>query len=187
MLRSLLRIRGYVRPYAGRMLVMISAALLSELAPVVIPFITKRVIDGPLRGGDRGALLPLAGLALAFGLAEASMILVRRWVMTRSALGIETDLRNDLYAHLQRLPVSFHDRWQSGQLLSRATGDLATVRRFLGFGLVFLVVNATVLVVVEVLLLLTYWPLGLLVAASAVPLFFMSQRFTNRYFAASRR
>jgi len=187
MLRSLLRVRGYVRPYAGRMLVMIAAALLSELAPVVIPFITKRVIDGPLRDGDRGALLPLAGLALAFGLAEAGMILVRRWVMTRSALGIETDLRNDLYAHLQRLPVSFHDRWQSGQLLSRATGDLATVRRFLGFGLVFLVVNATVLVVVETLLLLTYWPLGVLVALSGLPLTFGSLHFERRYAVESRR
>ena len=61
---------------------------------------------------------------------------------------METDLRRDLYGHLQDLPVSFHDRWQSGQLLSRATEDLSTIRRFLGFGLVFLVVNSTVCVVV---------------------------------------
>ena len=186
-MRSLWRIRGYVRPYAGRMLVMIAAALLSELFPVVIPFLTKRVVDGPLRTGDRTALLSLAGLALAFGLAEASMILVRRWVMTRSALGIETDLRNHLYAHLQRLPVSFHDRWQSGQLLSRATGDLATIRRFLGFGLVFFVVNSTVLVVVEVLLLFTYWPLGLLVALSGLPLTVGSLHFERRYAVEARR
>ena len=69
-------------------------------------------------------------------------MLVRRWVMSKAALGVETDLRRDLYGHLQALPVSFHDRWQSGQLLSRATEDLATIRRFLGFGLVFLVVNS---------------------------------------------
>ena len=187
MLRSLVRVRRYARPYAGRMLVMVAAAMLSELLPVVIPFITKRIIDGPLRTGDRAALLPLAGLALALGLAEASMILVRRWVMTRSALGIETDLRNDLYAHLQRLPVSFHDRWQSGQLLSRATGDLATIRRFFGFGLVFLIVNGTMLLVVEVLLLLTYWPLGLLVALSGLPLTLGSLHFERRYAVESRR
>ena len=66
-------------------------------------------------------------------------MLVRRWVMSKAALGVETDLRRDLYAHLQGLPVSFHDRWQSGQLLSRATEDLSTVRRFLGSALVFLV------------------------------------------------
>jgi ATP-binding cassette, subfamily B, bacterial len=187
MLRSLLRVRDYVRPYAGRMLIMVGAAMLSELLPVVIPFITKRIIDGPLHSGDRGALLPLAGLALALGLAEASMILVRRWVMTRSALGIETDLRNALYAHLQRLPVAFHDRWQTGQLLSRVTGDLATIRRFFGFGLVFFVVNATMLVVVEVLLLLTYWPLGLLVALSGLPLTLGSLHFERRYAVEARR
>jgi len=107
--------------------------------------------------------------------------------MTRSALGIETDLRDHLYAHLQRLPVTFHDRWQSGQLLSRATGDLATIRRFLGFGFVFLVVNATVLVVVEVLLLLTYWPLGLLVALSGLPLTIGSLHFERRYAVQARR
>ncbi len=184
---SLWRIRGYVKPYTGRILIMIAAALLSELSPVVIPFIIQRVIDGPLADGDRQALLPLALLVLLFGLAEAVAILVRRWVMTRSALGIETDIRNDLYAHLQRLPVSFHDRWQSGQLLSRATGDLATIRRFLGFGLVFLVVNAATFAVVETVLIATYWPLGVLVLLSALPLTAGSMHFERRYNVESRR
>ena len=168
------------------MLVMIGAALLSELAPVAVPVVIGRLIDGPLARGDRSALLPLVLLVLVLGLAETAMILTRRWVMTRSALGIETDLRNDLYAHLQRLPVSFHDRWQSGQLLSRATSDLGTIRRFLGFGLVFLVVNASVLLVVETMLLLTYWPLGLLVAVSGAPLLLGSLHFERRYAAQAR-
>jgi ATP-binding cassette, subfamily B, bacterial len=184
---SLWRMRDYVRPYTGRILIMIAAALLSELSPVVIPFIIQRVIDGPLADGDRQALLPLALLVLLFGLAEAVAILVRRWVMTRSALGIETDIRNDLYAHLQRLPVSVHDRWQSGQLLSRATGDLATIRRFLGFGLVFLVVNAATFVVVGTVLIATYWPLGVLVLLSALPLTAGSMHFERRYNVESRR
>ena len=93
---------------------------------------------------------------------EAVAVLVRRWVMTRSALGLETDLRRDLYEHLQRLPVAFHDRWQTGQLLSRATGDLSTIRRFVGFGLVFLIVNAVTCVVVGVMLAFSSWPLALL-------------------------
>jgi len=168
------------------MLVMIGAALLSELAPVAVPVVIGRLIDGPLARGDRSALLPLVLLVLVLGLAETAMILTRRWVMTRSALGIETDLRDDLYAHLQRLPVAFHDRWQSGQLLSRATSDLGTIRRFLGFGLVFLVVNASVLIVVETMLLLTYWPLGLLVAVSGAPLLLGSLHFERRYAAQAR-
>ena len=166
---------------------MTGAALASELAPAAIPLIAQRVVDDAIRTGDRGALYPLAGLALLLGILEALAVLVRRWVMSKAALGVETDLRRDLYGHLQALPVSFHDRWQSGQLLSRATEDLATVRRFFGFGLVFLVVNSTVCVVVGVLLFFQYWPLALLVLAFAVPLVLTVRRFELRYSRVSRR
>ena len=83
--------------------------------------------------------------------------------MNRSCLQIERDLRDALYARLQRLPVAFHDRWASGQLLSRATTDVSTIRRFVGFAAVFLAVNLVICVVVLVLLMVTYWPLGLAV------------------------
>lgn len=69
------------------------------------------------------AAMPLALLAVGLGVLEAVAVLVRRWVMTHSALGLETDVRRDLYAHLQLLPVAFHDRWQSGQLLTRAMAE----------------------------------------------------------------
>jgi ATP-binding cassette subfamily B protein len=185
--RSLWRLRTYARPYAAGLLVMVGAALTSELAPVAIPLIAQRVVDDAIRTGDRGALLPLSLLGLALGGLEAVAVLVRRWVMTRSALGLETDLRRDLYAHLQRLPVAFHDRWQSGQLLSRATGDLSTIRRFVGFGLVFLVVNATTCLVVSIMLAFSSWPLALFVVVSAIPLAVGTLRFERTYSKASRR
>jgi len=166
---------------------MTGAALASELAPAAVPLIAARVVDDAIRTGNRGALYPLAGLALLLGVLEALAVLVRRWVMSKAALGVETDLRRDLYGHLQGLPVSFHDRWQSGQLLSRATEDLATVRRFLGFGLVFLVVNSAVCVVVGILLFFQYWPLALLVLAFSVPLVVTVRRFELRYSRVSRR
>ena len=89
-------------------------------------------------------MLGLIGLALLFGVAEAVLFGLRRRAMTFSALAIETDLRRDFYQHLQRLPVSFHDRWPSGQLLSRVTSDLSTLRRFVGFMAVFFVANLAV-------------------------------------------
>ena len=185
--RSLWRLRTYARPYAGSLGIMVVAALVSELAPVAIPLIAQRVIDDAIRTGDGGALVPLCLLALALGVLEAIAVLVRRWVMTRSALGLETDLRRDLYAHLQRLPVAFHDRWQTGQLLSRATGDLGTIRRFVGFGLVFLIVNAVTCLVVGVMLAFASWPLALFVVVSAVPLAVGTLRFERVYATASRR
>ncbi|MFL6130177.1 MAG: ABC transporter ATP-binding protein [Mycobacteriales bacterium] len=185
--RSLWRLRTYARPYAAGLLTMAVAALVSELAPVAVPLIAQRVVDDAIRNRDRGALVPLALLALALGALEAVAVLVRRWVMTRSALGLETDVRRDLYAHLQRLPVEFHDRWQSGQLLSRATGDLSTIRRFAGFGLVFLIVNAVTCLVVGIMLTFSSWPLALFVVVSAVPLAVGTLRFERVYATASRR
>lgn len=186
-MRSLLRLRSYVRPYAGQMVTMLVAALLAVAAGIAVPLVTKAVVDGPIRSGDSARLLPLALLALALGVAEAALIFIRRWVQSYCALGIETRIRNDVYAHLQRLPVSFHDRWQSGQLLSRAMTDLSVIRRFLGFGLVFLVVNVATFITVVGLLIHLYLPLGLLVGASAVPILWLSQRFEAGYIEVSRR
>ena len=176
-----------MRPYARLFCWLLTAACLSTGASIAVPLVVRRVVDGPVRHGDPAGLVELGGLALALGLFESVLIFIRRWTQSAAAMGMETAIRRDLYAHLQRLPIAFHDRWQSGQLLSRATSDLSVIRRFLSFGLLFLIVNLATYVTVVALLLHLYWPLGLLVAASAVPLFFMSQRFTSRYYAASRR
>jgi ATP-binding cassette subfamily B protein len=186
-LHSLWRVRTYIRPYLGQMVLMCVTAFAAVGAGIVVPLVTRAVIDGPVRHGDRGRLLPLALLALGLGVTEAVLIFVRRWVQSYAALGIETSIRNDLYAHLQRLPVAFHDRWQSGQLLSRATTDLGVLRRFIGFGLVFLLVNVATFITVVALLISVYAPLGLLVAASAVPILWLSAAFEREYAEVSRR
>src|SRR3954466_9647516 len=95
-------------------------------------------------------------------------------------------MRHDLYERLQELPMSFHSQWQSGQLLSRATTDLSAIRRFFGFGMLFLVVNITQVVVTTLVLLHMYWPLGLVVAATSAPIVWLSMRFEKRYVVVSR-
>ncbi len=90
--------RTFVRPYYGYLLLMTVAALLATLAGIMVPLITRQVIDGPIRNGDRAAVWPLGGLALLFGLAEATLVFLRRWTMSTSALGLETDVRNVLSA-----------------------------------------------------------------------------------------
>lgn len=185
-MHSLWRIRAYMRPYTGQMLLMTGTAALAVGASIVIPLITRSVVDGPIRHGDRGGLVPLGLLALALGVLEAGLVFIRRWVQSYAALGMETALRNDLYAHLQRLPVAFHDKWQTGQLLSRATTDLSTIRRFLSFGLVYLVVNIATFITVVALLVHIYPPLAALVAASAVPLLLISRSLSRAYLAVSR-
>jgi len=186
-LHSLWRIRYYVRPYAGQMILMTVAAGLAVGASIVIPLIIRAVVDGPIADGDTSGLVPLGILALVLGVVEAALVFIRRWVQSYAALGIESAVRDDLYAHMQSLSVAFHDRWQAGQLLSRATTDLSIMRRFLSFGLVFLVVNVCTFIVVVALLIHLYMPLGILVALSAIPLFLISRGLARAYLTAARR
>jgi ATP-binding cassette subfamily B protein len=166
---------------------MAAAAIAAVGLTITIPLVTKAIIDGPIADRDLGALLPLGLLALALGVLEAVLIWVRRWVQSNAVLGLETEIRHDLYARLQALPMSFHTRWESGQLLSRATQDLSAIRRFSGFGLLFLVLNVLQVTVVTGVLLHMYWPLGLVVAAAALPVVWLSMRFEKAYVVVSRR
>ena len=175
--RSLWRLRDYLRPHVLSLTVMTLAALVGVLLSIAIPLVTKAIIDGPIAHREIGPVLPLGLLALALGVCEALAIFVRRWVQSNAVLGMETAMRGDLYARLQRLPMSFHGQWQSGQLLSRVTNDLSSIRRFMGFGLLFLVMNVLQVVVVTCVLLRMYWPLGLVVAVAAFPIVALSHRF----------
>jgi ATP-binding cassette, subfamily B, bacterial len=179
--------RVYLRPYLKHMVWMLIAAVGATAASIVVPLVVQRVVDGPVQNGSTRGLFEFGGLVLVLGLLEAILIFIRRWTQSTSALGMEASQRNDLYAHLQRLPVAFHDQWQSGQLLSRATSDLGTIRRFMSFGLIFLIVNIGTYVTVIALLFRLYWPLAAIVTIGSISLFLFSRNFTKHYFAASRK
>lgn len=184
---SLWRLKGYLRPYLPTLVIMLLTALAGVGLSIAIPLVTKAMIDGPIADRDSSAILPLGLLALGLGILEAVLVFWRRWVQSNAVLGVETAIRHDLYERLQQLPMEFHGRWQSGQLLSRVTTDLSSIRRFSGFGMLFLVINITQLTVVTAVLLNMYWPLGLVVAAAAVPIIYLSMRFEKAYVVVSRR
>src|SRR4051812_16147253 len=185
-LSSLARLRPFARPYRGLVALTFAGALLADLAQLTVPLVARAVVDGPIARGDRGGLVPLLGLALVLGVAEAFLFFLRRWAMNVSSLRIERDLRDTLYQRLQRLPLAFHEGWSSGQLLSRATSDVSTIRRFVGFGAIFLVVNLVTCAVVGMLLVVTYWPLGVAVLVTSLPLTWFGLRWEKRYNAQSR-
>jgi ATP-binding cassette subfamily B protein len=185
--RALWQLRGYARPWRGQIAIMFVSAMLGVAASTVVPLVIEAIVNGPIKRGKAGQLLPLFFAVLALGVAEAGLIGLRRWLQSIAVLTTERDMRDDLYAHLQRLSVSFHDRWGTGQLLSRATTDLSTIRRFFGFGAIYLVVNTVQYVAVLALLITTYWPLGLVVAASTIPVIILSRQFGASYAVVSRR
>ncbi len=166
---------------------MIITACGAMLAQSMVPIVIGRVVDGPIRHRDPGGVWLLSLLALALGVAEAVLFFARRYAMASAATSLETDIRRDLFAHLQRLQVAFHDWWPSGQLLSRLTTDLSTLRRFVGFGFVFLIANGATVVVVLVLLIHIHPWLGLFVLAAMTPLAVVTRRFEQRYSRDSRR
>jgi ATP-binding cassette subfamily B protein len=169
------------------MIIMFAAAIASVAAEIAIPLLTKSVIDGAIARGVKRLLIPLGLAALGLGAAEALLNMVRRWIQADAVAQIEKTIRDDLYAHLQRLHAAFHDEWQSGQLLSRATTDLSTIRRFAGFGLIFLVTNVLQFTAVIVLLVRLNWWLGLITAAVFAPVLPVCLRFEKRYRVLSRR
>src|SRR5690349_821150 len=138
---ALWRLRGYLKPYRTQMIVMFAAAFGAVTAEIAIPLLTKSVIDGAIAHHDKSLLIPLSLAAVGLGASEGLLNMIRRWIQAGAVSNVEKSIRDDLYAHLQRLQASFHDDWQSGQLLSRATTDLSAIRRFAGFGLIFLVTN----------------------------------------------
>ncbi|WP_340539849.1 ABC transporter ATP-binding protein [Nocardioides sp. GXZ039] len=185
--RSLWRLRGYLRPHLWSVALMLLTSLAVVGTSIGIPLVTQAIIDGPIADHRLGPILPLGLLALALGVVEAALIWLRRWVQSTAVLAMETTMRHDLYRQLQALPMSFHSRWPAGQLLSRAIQDLSAIRRFSGFGLIFLVVNIVQVLAVTIILLGMYWPLGLIVGGSAIPIVWLSMRFEKRYVVLSRR
>jgi ATP-binding cassette subfamily B protein len=184
---ALWRLCRYLGPWRGRVTVSCLAALLGVAASTVVPLVIEAIVNGPIKRGHGPALVPLFFVVLALGLVEVVMITVRRQVQWEAVLTVERDIRDDVYAHLQRLAVGFHDEWGTGQLLSRATSDLSTIRRFFGFGAIYLVVNSMQYVAVLALLITTYWPLGLVVTASTIPVMALARRFGGSYAVVSRR
>ncbi|MEU3185577.1 ABC transporter ATP-binding protein [Streptomyces sp. NPDC006923] len=185
--RSLLRLWPYVRPVRTRLATAAFVAIVASCLSLVIPLVLKWMVDGPVTDRDPGGVWLGALFLLALGIAEALLFGLRRWLVARPLAGVEAAMRADLYRHLQRLPVAFHDRWPSGQLLSRGTTDLMLLRMFLAFPLTFLLVNATTILAGFVILLVQDWSLGLVLLAPVVPLVILCSLFESRYSLVARR
>ncbi|KPG76937.1 ABC transporter ATP-binding protein [Frigoribacterium sp. RIT-PI-h] len=185
--QSLTRLYPYVKPALPRIVLGMVAALLAAVVALLIPLVLQLLVDGPLSSGDRSQVWPAFAVVLGLGVAEAIMIGARRRLVLTPSTHVEATMRNALYAKLQDLPVAFHDRWQSGQLLSRSVSDLSLIRRWLAFGVVLLVVNVLTIVVGFVVLFSYSWVLGLVFLVASLPVFFVSFAFEKRYSIVARR
>ncbi|MDT0264718.1 ABC transporter ATP-binding protein [Streptomyces sp. DSM 44915] len=185
--RALLRLWPYVRPVRGRVFGAAAVAVVAASMGLVMPLVLKWMVDGPVADGDTAGVWWGGAVLLVVGLTEAFLFGLRRWLVARPLARVEADMRGAIYRHLQRLPVSFHDRWPTGQLLSRATGDLQLLRMFLAFGLTFLIVNSATIVIGFGVLLVQDWTLGLVLVLPVVPLVVLCALFEARFSLVARR
>src|SRR4051795_3019814 len=142
------RLLGFLRPYRRGVIASFALAAVAMGTGTLIPFLVGRTVDDIRRGETN--LWPLTLAILGAGLIRLVFSVARRLIAGRVSLGVELDLRNRLYAHLQSLELGFFDRQQTGQLMSRATVDLQAVRFFLGYGLIFIAQSALTIVIAAI-------------------------------------
>jgi ABC-type multidrug transport system fused ATPase/permease subunit len=167
--RTFFRLLTFLRPYRLSLAVSVVLAVGSQAAAVALIWVTGSVIDQAIRPRDEDMLWVFVGIIVALGVARALFMVGRRFISGRQALGVEFDLRNALYAHLLRLSFRFFDSHQTGQLMSRATVDLQTVRFFLGYGLIFFFQHVITILGVTAVMLFLEWKLAL-VSLAFMPL-----------------
>ncbi len=185
--RALWRVLPYLRPHVAKIVFVTVSAIASIASQLAIPLIVAAAIDGPIKDGNAAGLWPLFALTAVLAVFDLGLTYRRRLYLAHVSTDVETRIRDDFYEHLQRLEVGFHDRWQSGQLLSRSSSDIALIRRFASFGAIFLLVIVIEVLGIFALLLHLYPPLALLTMATAIPVLVLCRRFERDYHAVVRR
>src|SRR3954466_15921279 len=173
------RLLGFLRPYRAGLGASGLLAAAAMVMTALIPYLTGRAID-QMREGNRSGLHALAVAVLVAGVLRLALTVVRRLLAGRVSLGVELDLRQRMYGHLPSLELAFSDRQQTGQLMSRATVDLQSVRFFLGYGLIFMLQSALTIVLASVAMFI---PDPKLAAAPLPPVpfvVFVAQRYGRR-------
>ena len=183
--KTLWRLVPFAKKALPRIVLGMVAAIGAHMFALSIPQFLQNLVNSLVAGGI-DALIPAVVLILALGIAEALFVLLRRWLVLTPGTFVEADMRNALYAKLQDLPVAFHDRWPSGQLLSRAVRDLSMIRRWLSFGLVLLVANLLTLIVGLVILFSFNFWLGLIFFIASLPIVVIGFRFEKSFGEVAR-
>ena len=163
---TLWRLLGFLRPYKLSLALSLGLAVAAQLCALAFPWLTGAVVAA-IQDDDESALPWLVGAVVLLGIAKALATGGRRLISGWQALGVDFDLRDALYSKLLRLSFGWFDRQQTGQLMSRATVDVQSVRFFLGYGLIFFFQHVFTVVGVTVLVFVLSWKLALVGLAFA--------------------
>lgn len=186
MLGTMSRLWQTVRPIRFRLYLGLLSALTASLVALGIPQVLEVVVNRLHVGAASATVWTGGAVVLALGLVEAALIWLRRVFAVAPSTLVEKDIRVRFYAKTQNMPVSFHDGWGSGQLLSRMMSDINTIRRWIAFGMIMLVTTSVTIVVGMVLLVRSSWLLALIFFLAAVPVTVIAYRFHREFSVLSR-
>jgi len=174
------RLLGFLRPYRRAVVGSLLFAWLAMVMTVLIPWLVGRTVDVITPPDvDRSAILPLGLAIVGAGILRLGLTVVRRLIAGKVSVAVEFDLRERFYRHLQSLELGFFDSQQTGQLMSRATVDLQSIRFFLGYGLIFLTQNALTILLASAVMF-TLKPDLAALALAPVPFVVLSAMRFNR-------
>ena len=176
--RTFVRLLGFLRPYRASLVVSSLLAIASQVAGILVPVLTGAVINELSGDADSTVLALEIAAIVGLGLVRGGLMLGRRLISGRQALAVEYDLRDELYSRFLRLSFGFYDRSQTGQLMSRATIDLQSVRFFLGYGLIFFAQHVVTVLAVTAVLFVYSWQLALIALAITPAIVLTAYRYS---------
>src|SRR3954453_10672002 len=175
------RLLGFLRPYRRQLIWSLLLAWLAMGMTVLIPLLSGSAVNA-IEDERRDDILPLVLALFGAGILRLALTVGRRLIAGKVSLAVEFDLRQVFYEHLQKLELAFFDSQQTGQLMSRATVDLQSIRFFLGYGLIFITQNLLTITLAAVVMIVIN-PLLALVALIPAPFVIVT---ATRYSQISR-
>jgi ATP-binding cassette subfamily B protein len=178
-MRTFRRLLGFLRPYRRGLAASLALAWAAMAMTVAIPWLVGEAVNA-IEDQEREEILPLTLALLGAGLLRLGLTVGRRLIAGKVSLGVEYDLRQRFYEHLQRLELAFFDKQQTGQLMSRATVDLQSIRFFLGYGLIWITQSALTILFAAAVMIVINPGLAALALAPVPFLIATAMRYSRR-------
>lgn len=186
MFATMSRLWQTVRPIRFRLYLGLLSALTASIVALLIPQVLEFVVNRLETSAVAATVWTGGAIVMALGIVEAALIFLRRVFAVAPSTAVEKQIRVRFYAKVQHMPVSFHDNWGSGQLLSRMMGDINTIRRWIAFGMIMAVTSAVTIIVGTILLMRSSVLLALVFIVAAIPVSVIAYRFHRQYSVLSR-
>ncbi|MGP5683658.1 ABC transporter ATP-binding protein [Brachybacterium alimentarium] len=187
MLGTMSRLWQTVRPIRFRLYLGLFSALTASIVALMIPQVLEFIVNRLESDAVAATIWTGGAIVLALGLVEAALIWMRRTFAVAPSTTVEKLIRVDFYRTVQNMPVSFHDAWGSGQLLSRMLTDISQIRRWIAFGMIMAVTSAVTVMVGMALLWRSSAILAIIFFLAAVPVSVIAYRFNRSFSVLSRR